>query len=234
MQPAASTNQRTWQLNRQAFILRHWPSGQGNTSATVQLFDARERLDTYASAYLALALHQLDPGDTSRPPPCCPISTTPPSCQPPARIGKNRRDWRNMNTDTRSTAIVLETLVTIDPGNNLIPNVVRWLMVAREGHRLETTQETAWALIRPDRLAGVPGRAEAHYYYGVNLNGQSLASGSATAANLQKPVQLHVAVADLLKDEANRLMVSRGAGDGRLYYTANLNVYQSVAAGARD
>ncbi|NIU62327.1 MAG: hypothetical protein GWN66_14920, partial [Pseudomonas stutzeri] len=36
-------------------------------------------------------------------------------------------DWWAMNTDTRSTAVILDTLARLDPGNELIPNVVRWL-----------------------------------------------------------------------------------------------------------
>ena len=52
-----------------------------------------------------------------------------------------------MNTDTRSTAIILDALARLDKNNQLAPNVVRWLMVARKGGYWETTQETAWALI---------------------------------------------------------------------------------------
>ena len=56
-------------------------------------------------------------------------------------------DYWAMNTDTRSTAVILDALARVDPENNLIPNVVRWLMVARRDGIWETTYETAWALM---------------------------------------------------------------------------------------
>jgi len=106
--------------------------------------------------------------------------------------------------------------------------VVRWLMVARKAEAWETTQETAWALIGLTDWMVVSGELKANYQYNVSLNGNPLTSGEANASNLRDPVTLKVAVADLLKDQANRLVINRGAGDGRLYYTAHLNVYLPV------
>src|SRR3989304_4247610 len=142
---------------------------------------------------------------------------------------ENGRDWWNMNTDTRSTAIVLSALAKLDPENNLNPNVVRWLMVARQANGgWETTQETAWALIGLTDWMTATGELKANYTYTVAVNGKELTSGSATTDNLRDPVQLQVAVADLFKDQANRLVFDRTGGDGRLYYTAHLTVYQAV------
>jgi uncharacterized protein YfaS (alpha-2-macroglobulin family) len=55
-----------------------------------------------------------------------------------------------------------------------------------------------------------------------------LAEGSVTQDNVDEPVKLHVDVADLLSDVGNRLTVGRGPGEGRLYYTAHLEVYLPV------
>ncbi|MEP7357165.1 MAG: alpha-2-macroglobulin family protein, partial [Anaerolineales bacterium] len=219
-----------WELNRQAFILYVLAeAGQGNTSATVQLFDARQRLDTYARAFLALAFHLLDANDTSHTQTLLSdIGSAAIVSATGAHWEEKERDWWNMNTDTRSTAVVLEALVTLDPQNNLIPNVVRWLMVARKAQAWETTQETAWALIGLSDWMAASGELNASYDYSVTLNGNALASGTVSADNLRDPVTLHVAVADLFKDQANRLVINRGAGDGRLYYTAHLNVYLPV------
>jgi uncharacterized protein YfaS (alpha-2-macroglobulin family) len=230
LEPSTVNTSEDWRLNRQAFILYALAqSGAGNTSATSQLFDARNRLEAYARAYLALTLHQLDASDTSR-------VTTLLSDLNNAAIAsatgshweEPSADWHNMNTDTRSTAIVLEALVTLDPNNSLLPNVVRWLMVARQASSWATTQETAWSLIGLTDWLVSSGELKGNYSYTVTLNGNSLANGSVTPDNLQTPVQLHVAVADLLKDQANQLSIGRGAGDGRLYYTAHLNVYEPV------
>lgn len=220
-----------WELNRQAFILYVLAeAGSGNTSATVQLFEARQRLDTYARAYLALAFRLLDPADDTR------VQTLLADINSAAIISATgthweeaESDWWNMNTNTRSTAIVLDALVKLDPGNAMIPNVVRWLMVARQGDAWQTTQETAWALIGLTDWMVVSGELKGDYDYTLTLNGAPLAAGSVTPANVQEPVTVQVAVADLLRDQANRLVIGRGAGDGRLYYTAHLNLYRPVA-----
>ncbi len=220
----------TWELNRQAFILYALAeAGQGKTSATVQLYDARQRLDTYARAYLALALHLQDPGDTTR------TQTLLSDINNAAILSATGAHWEeaavdywNMNTDTRSTAVVLATLVKLDPENNLIPNVVRWLMAARQAETWETTQETAWALIGLTDWMVVSGELEGRYDYRVSLNGVSLAQGAVEPATVDESISLQVAVADLFKDQANRLEISRGEGPGRLYYTAHLNVYLPV------
>ncbi|MGH2522043.1 MAG: alpha-2-macroglobulin family protein, partial [Anaerolineales bacterium] len=223
----------TWQLNRQAFILYALAeAGQGDNSATVQLYDVRTRLDTYARAYLALAFRLIDPvsdrDDTRLRALLSDINNAAILSATGAHWEEADRDWWNMNTDTRSTAIVLDALVRLDPQNNLIPNVVRWLMTARKAQAWETTQETAWALIGLTDWMVASGELKGNYDYAVELNGNLLASGTVNPDNLRDPVMLKVAVADLLKDQANRLVINRGAGEGRLYYTAHLNVYFPV------
>jgi alpha-2-macroglobulin len=227
----------TWQLNRQAFILYTLAdAGQGNTSATVLLFDYRTRLDTYARAYLALTFSLIDANDARINTLLSDINSAAILSATGAHWEEKQRDEWNMNTDTRSTAIVLDALARLDKNNALIPNVVRWLMVARKAAAWETTQETAWALIGLTDWMSVSGELNGNYAYDLSLNGKSLASGNVNADNLRDPIKLRVAVSDLFKDQANRLVISRGDGAGRLYYTANLNLYypvESVRAASR-
>jgi uncharacterized protein YfaS (alpha-2-macroglobulin family) len=218
-----------WMLNRTVFILYVLAeAGEPNISASVQAFENRSRLDIYARAYLALTLHLIDPDDSRLKTLLSDINNKAILSATGAHWEEAATDWWNMNTDTRSTAIVLDTLVRLDPNNNLIPNAVRWLMVAREAQAWETTQETAWALIGLTDWMVVSGELKANYQYNVTLNGEPLTSGEANASNLRDSVTLRVAVADLLRDQANRLVINRGGGDGRLYYTAHLNVYFPV------
>src|SRR5437667_1960348 len=50
------------------------------------------------------------------------------------------------NSNVRSTAIVLDTLVRAGDGGPEIAGLVRWLMTARENGRWGNTQENAWAM----------------------------------------------------------------------------------------
>ncbi|MCX5836411.1 MAG: hypothetical protein NTX62_05460, partial [Deltaproteobacteria bacterium] len=135
-----------------------------------------------------------------------------------------------MNTDTRSTAIILDALARLDKNNQLAPNVVRWLMVARKGGYWETTQETAWALIALTDWMKATGELQGNYDYAVLLNDKDRASGRVNKDNLRDgTVKLQIAVAELLNaSQSNRLTISRGEGQGRLYYTAHLRVFLPV------
>jgi uncharacterized protein YfaS (alpha-2-macroglobulin family) len=224
------TMKNTWALNRQAFMLYALADyGQPDRSTTVQMYDERARLDTYGRAYLAMTLHTIDQADPRLKTLLSDINNSAILSATGAHWEEGRRDWWNMNTDTRSTAIVLSALARLDPQNNLNPNVVRWLMVARKANGAwETTQETAWALIGLTDWMTATGELKANYDWAVTLNGAEVKSGAANSGNLRDSVDLQVAVADLVKDQANQLVFNRGGGDGRMYYTAHLTVYQAV------
>ncbi len=193
------------------------------------LFENRDKLSHYGRAYLALTFHLIDPDERSQ------IETLLSDLNNAAILSatgahwqENTRDWWNWNTDTRSTAIVLDTLARLDPGNALAPNVVRWLMVARTAGHWETTQETAWALIALTDWMATTGELEGDYGWGVQLNGELLAQDNVTRENIKEETRLEVAVANLLQDEANRLAIEKGEGPGRLYYTAHLRTFLPV------
>jgi uncharacterized protein YfaS (alpha-2-macroglobulin family) len=221
----------TGEANRHAFVLYALAEGGLAPADSLEaLFDAREKLAHYARAYLALALDLSDSQQYAGQ-----IETLLSDINNAAILSatgahweEDQYDWWAMNTDTRSTAIVLNALTRLDPDNALIPNVVRWLMVARRDGIWETTQETAWALIALTDWMVVTGELEGQYNYNVSLNGDVLGEGQVTPENIGQSIKLRVDVADLLADVANYLTISRGDGPGRLYYTAHLKVYLPV------
>ena len=101
-------------------------------------------------------------------------------------------------------------------------------MVARQGGIWETTQETAWALIALTDWMVETGELDANYDYSVSLNGQETISGTASPETVQDSVKLQVAIADLAAEASNLLTVARSDGNGRLYYSAHLEVYLPV------
>ncbi|MCA9913142.1 MAG: alpha-2-macroglobulin, partial [Anaerolineae bacterium] len=138
-------------------------------------------------------------------------------------------DWWAMNTDTRSTAIILDTLARLDPENALIPNVVRWLMIARQGGIWETTQETAWAVMALTDWMTVSGELEPDYAYNVTFNDDTILQGDATPATVRERSELQIDVSEMLQDEANNLVFTRtGSNEGMMYYTAYVELYLPV------
>jgi hypothetical protein len=139
-----------------------------------------------------------------------------------------------MNTDTRSTAIVLAALARLDPENALAPNAVRWLMVARRDGYWETTQETAWAIVGLTDWMVTTGELAGAYNWHVVVNGGLLGEGQVDRDNVDETVKLQIEVARLLADEANRVVIERWPspgrteGTGRLYYSAYLRYFKPV------
>jgi uncharacterized protein YfaS (alpha-2-macroglobulin family) len=218
-------NVATWRLNRQAFVLYALAeTGEPDVARTATLYESRDRLAYYAKAYLAMALHEIDPTDSR-------VNTLMSDLFNGAVVSATGTHWEeperdpyNWNTDTRTTAIVLEALVRLRPDSNLIPNVVRWLVSARTADAWETTQETAWSVMALTDWMVASNELNANYSFAAALNGETLAEGQATRENIRESTDLVVQVSDLLRDQANNLVISRSEGEGNLYYTAHLRV----------
>ncbi|MEM7030931.1 MAG: Ig-like domain-containing protein [Chloroflexota bacterium] len=217
-----NANQQAWLL----YVLAEGDAVRGE--ALDVLYENRDKTSHYARAYLAQALWLEDAQDARIKTLLSDINNSAILSATGAHWEEDTYDWWAMNTDTRSTAIILDTLTKLDPTNELIPNVVRWLMVARRGGIWETTQETAWSLIALTDWMVETGELDADYAFDLILNDEDLTSGTATRQTVQESTKIKVPVADLVADAANALTVARTDGNGRLYYTAHLEVYQPV------
>jgi alpha-2-macroglobulin len=208
-------------LDRQAFYLFVLSAaGSPDNAAMSNLFEQRENLSIYAQALLAQAL---DPADTTR------IDTLLDDIFSEAITSANGVHWEeaeldvcNWESDTRTTAIVLNAMLEYRPENELLPNVVRWLMVARQGDVWETTQETAWAITALSRWMSATGELNPTYGYGLTVNGEVIVEEAAD------PQSLEAQVFELIAEPSNDLRFARTAGDGALYYTAYLQAYLPV------
>ncbi|MGD9029975.1 MAG: Ig-like domain-containing protein [Anaerolineae bacterium] len=228
------------EANLQAFILYVMAEAGDVAQAserTGDLYENRDKLSHYGRAFLALTLHLIQEDDAR-------IDTLLSDLQNAAILSATGAHWEEadydywaMNTDTRSTAVILDALIRLTPspsqgegrGEGLIPNAVRWLMVARRDGIWETTYETAWALIALTDWMRVTGELRGDYDYAVWLNDELLTGDRVTPETIDEPITLEVAVAELLAETSNRLTIGRGPGEGRLYYTAHLKLYLPVA-----
>ncbi|HUV88869.1 MAG TPA: alpha-2-macroglobulin family protein, partial [Anaerolineae bacterium] len=228
--------QQNWQANRQAFILYVLAeAGKGDLGRTVSLFERRSVLDTFGKAYLAMALALLEPDSPMR------VDTLLSNITDAAIVSATGAHWEEaqadyyaMNTDARSTAIVLAALARLDPQNALAPNAVRWLMAVRKVGYWETTQETAWAIIGLTDWMVATGELQGAYDWHVVVNGDLLGEGSVDRENVDQAIKLQIEVARLLGEEANRVVIERWApagqtaGSGRLYYSLYLRYFKPV------
>ncbi len=214
-----------WRLNRQAFYLYVFArAGQVSSSDLTALLDHRLELDYWAQAFLLMAYHQYNPADPAVAQLISDLQSGAILSATGAHWEEDDRDWWNWSSDTRTTALALTALTRTQPDYEMLPNVVRWLMVARQGDHWTTTQETAWAVMALTDWMVASGELRGNYDYALVLNGEELTEGAVTPDTVREGEVLEVAVKDLLLDEANRLTFVRGEGEGVLYYTAHLNL----------
>ncbi len=217
-----------WQLNRQAFVLYVLArGGSAEPARTANLYELRAQLSLWARALLAVTLAQVD-GNTSRADvlisdlvSAASISATGVSWQEPDQ------DVFNWNTNTRTTAMIAHALIQLDPTNALIPNVIRWLMMARTTDIWETTQETGWALVALADWSLASGDAQPEYTYTVALNADELAAGAPPIDPTTPLVSAEIPFDQLAAE--NTLTFERGVGNGALYYTAFMRAFLPVS-----
>lgn len=226
--------EQAWQANRQAFVLYALAEADaGDLGRTVVLFEHRQKLDYFSRAYLAMALSILEPNDSTR------VRTLLADITGGAIVSATGAHWEeeqvdyySMNTDTRSTAIILAALARLDPESPLAANAVHWLMSTRQEGYWETTQETAWVIIALTDWMVQTGELEGAYRYQIGLNGELIEEGAVSEETVDESTHLQVAVRDLLADEVNRLLLQRlppegeESGTGRLYYSLYLRTYK--------
>ncbi len=122
-----------------------------------------------------------------------------------------------MNTTQRTTAMVLQAMVRIDPDNALIPNVTRYLLTARKDGHWDTTQSTVYSLLAFSDYLKQTGELSASYDAGVDLNGTRLLNwhvGKGSALQHQDATVL----LDALKRGAENEVKIGLKGTGRIYY----------------
>jgi uncharacterized protein YfaS (alpha-2-macroglobulin family) len=220
-----SDRAQPYQLNRQAFILFVLAKvGSPQVSATVKLYDQRESMAYYARAFLAQTLYMIDSNDPRLQTLLSDFANAAILSSSGTHWEEEEADYWNWNTDTRTTAIILDAMSQLDSANPLNANAARWLMSNRtDGHWIGT-QETAWTIMGLTDWMIASGELSADYTYGVAFNDQPVGEGQANQETLLQTTKLSIDINQMLKDEVNRLVISREAGPGNLYYTAFLNV----------
>lgn len=220
-----------WRLDRQAFLLYALArSGAPDIGRTVNVFDNRQFLSLYAEALLARTINIINPDDNVRLDAL--INDILNSAEVTAtgiRWTDDQNTYYNWSTDTRTTSIVVGTLIELRPDSELIPNAIRYLMTQRQGDFWRTTQETAWTLLTLSKWMAVSGELQPDYSYSVTVNEQPALESDVTVANVREEETLVVQVADLFADQANQIAFTRSEGQGNLYYTAHLRAFLPVA-----
>lgn len=223
---APSLQLEPWQLNRQAFVLYALArSGAADVGRSATLFESRERLNLDAIAFLALALHAINPQDELRLEALTQLMLNRAVTRATGTFFEETyQDRWNWSSDTRSTALVLNALIQLRPQSELLPNVVRHLASARDGRaHWGSRQDNVWSIIALTNWMTHTGEFNADYRYSVSVNGSEVLLDAAMPANAQRTDELSIDFAALRPQESNTVEFARGAGEGALYYRAHMH-----------
>jgi uncharacterized protein YfaS (alpha-2-macroglobulin family) len=222
--PNSSTE--AWMLDRLAFenyALKQ--AGAGNLTSANQLYNVRDQLSPWAKAFLALSLDTTSSSSDAVPTLISDLQSTAVRSATGVHWEVTNPDWRNMTSTLSNSAIVLYTLAQLEPMSTLIPDAVNYLMSNRGADGCwNSSYEDSWILLAMNEVMKATGELESNYTFGANLNSTQIASGEAGGATQLNPVTSSQPIGSLYPNDPNNLTIQRQAGNGRLYYTAALNV----------
>lgn len=194
-------------------------AGRGNLEKTETLVeDSIYELDSFSQGALALALHRLGKEDSAQ----AILSILSESSlqqegyvywPQPSYDGEYHH--KTMSSTIRTTALVLQSFAEIEPENNLLPGIVKYLADQRQGiYGWGTTNETSFTILALTEYLVNEESKSGTSPFEVLVNGQSIASGTLEPSNTSASVNIPLSG---LQAGMNSLTV-RAQGDNPLYF----------------
>jgi uncharacterized protein YfaS (alpha-2-macroglobulin family) len=183
--------------------------GHGDLSLARSLSERRRRMDPYAQAYLALALHSLGDSQTAQQI-VEELAAKVIETANTAHWTEEEHDLSAMSSDGQTTATVLQAMLAVDADNPLAAKSVRWLMWGRQGGYWHTTHETAEVVLALAAWMEAWGQPEESFEYQVLLNGEVQAAETASAENIGSHLEL--SVSDLAPGDSRLEIVAEDPG----------------------
>ncbi|MBX3224079.1 MAG: hypothetical protein KF795_26425 [Labilithrix sp.] len=210
-------------LSSQAFVLDVLAmTGNADAGYASRLFARREKMPLFARALLAHAMtltkmRAADAQELVRDAEAH-VRVTPAG----ATIAENLGDRYAplLDSENRTTAIVLRSLVTVDPKHPLAARLAKGLLAARRGGAWRSTQENAWALLALDDYRKAQEKEapdfDAHVFFGEQEVMKAAFQGRSVKAQSQS------FSADKIFGRSGQSLAFQVDGRGRLFYEARL------------
>jgi uncharacterized protein YfaS (alpha-2-macroglobulin family) len=136
----------------------------------------------------------------------------------------NQDNWYySMNTNQRTTAIVLQALVRIDRTNPLVPTVIRGMLGSRINGRWDTTQSTTMSVLSLVEYLKATDELNYSYTGAADIGGKKKLDFTFKAPALEQK-EVKAALADLVRGESTDVNVGK-TGQGNLYYDVAMTYY---------
>ncbi len=129
------------------------------------------------------------------------------------------------DTNTRTTAIVLQMLSRVKPDHPYIPKILRHLLIEKKDGHFSSTQETAVSMIAMLEYIISSKELEASYNALVTLNGNEVVNESFTAQNIAEQKVAEINLSELLPNNQDNEITFDRNGSGKMYADMNLKYY---------
>ena len=198
------------------------------------LYNERNNMPLFAKAYLLKALNTAN-GNRSMMDELARDLTNMAKISPIYAHFEERSDydlWWCFDSNTRTTALIMQALVETQPQNPLIPKVVRWLIDEQRVGRWRTTQENVYVVDALATYMRVYEKDEPNFRATVALEGKTILD------DFFKGRTFHVASSIVpfsqLTLGKNYPVHLTKDGPGRLYYGLRMNYYPKGETQAKD
>lgn len=218
-----------WEFDRAVFI--QYALTAANTQLFDQayyLYDQRAQLNPWSQALLGLTWHLLSPNDERAQTLFSDLQGKAIRSATGVHWQDTNASYQNMSTAISNTSMVTYALAQYDPASPLLPDAARYLMAHRDVFGMWTSPyATAWSVLALNQVMTNTGELSSEYAFSSELNNRILSQDQAGASNLAA-VLSEVDIQSLLPKEPNQLFIRRDPGEGRLYYSAVLQLFFPV------
>lgn len=136
------------------------------------------------------------------------------------------------DSQTRTTALVMQALVETQPGNNVIPKAVRWLIDQQKVGRWRTTQENAYVVDALATYFRAYEKEEPDFHAEVQLAGARFMTETFKGRTFKSAVNA-MPLSQLVLGAEYPLDFKKD-GSGRLYYTVRMNYFPKGETRAKE
>jgi len=134
-------------------------------------------------------------------------------------------DYRLFDTNTRTTALVLQMLSRVDSSNVLVPKILRHMLMEKKDGHYASTQETAVSLLALADYLKSSKELEPSYNGIIAVNNTEKLNKSFTQNNLNEVQTVTIPLNELLQNNQDNEVTATRDGVGKMYFDMNLKYY---------
>lgn len=237
----SNNNDIRYQANSRAFALYVLAeTGDPDLGMTNNLFEYKDNLNLFSKAYLAMtfatlkeqgSLDVLDGSalgvdfngkiETLKNEILNKAKETPRG----VHFEESERLYSLFDTNTRTTALVLQMLSRIEPNHPYIPKILRHMMLEKKNGHFASTQETAVSLLAMVEYLKSSGELQPSYNGIVSVNGVEKINESFTEENISEEFLAEMALTELMPNNQDNELAFVRNGNGKMYVDVNYEYF---------